>query len=942
MGTSRFRLLRQDDAVRDAELSRTEAQLRATARQQEAVAHIGQRALAGAPPDELIAGAVAIVARVLEVPFASVLELRPESRTLLLRAGVGWRDGAVGRTVLPTDADSHAGFVLRSTGPVVVEDLATDARFGSAPLLAAQGVVASLSVLVHGKGRPFGILGVHTAQPREFTIHDTHFLQAVANVLATAIDRAHAEEALRRSEEHFRSLIENGSDIVTIVGDNGVFRYASPSVERVLGYAPRELLERNAFDYVHPDDIPVVAEALAGAIHHPGVPQAAQFRFRARDGVWRLLEAVGQARVGPGDAAQLIVNARDVTERRRQERALRENKERLRTVIAGAPLVLFALDHEAVFTMVEGRGLDAVGMRPALLIGRSAFELFADLPQALADVRRALTGETFSSTVEIFGVVFEAWYSPVRDVDGRVAGVIGVGTDVSERCRAEVALRRSEESHRALVQHASYAIYRSSVDGRFLTVNPALVRMLGYESEQQLLAVDLAVDIYADPDERQRILARFEGADVVEGVEVAWRRRDGEEILVRLSGRAVRRPGGAIDCFETIAEDVTERRALEEQLRQSQKMEAIGQLTGGIAHDFNNLLTIILANAQLVAKALPAGHADANADLRDVMSAALRGRVMVKELLGFARRSRLELQSVHLGGLIGDLSGFLRRILPADVEIVTASEEDLPDVRADVHATEQILFNLVTNARDAMPDGGVPLILGQVQAWGSVRAGEHVCLSVGDTGVGMDEETRTHMFEPFFTTKPAGKGTGLGLSTVYGLVKQHGGGIDVDSEPGKGTRFRIYFPTADGVAAVVRPLPGVAEVRGGLETILVVEDDDQLRRSVKRILEAAGYQIVTAADGLEALEALRQTTGVRLVFSDLVMPRLGGRALYDAARREGHTTPFLFASGYSDPDRAASLDPSVPLLHKPWTEEDLLGRIRAILDREQGAGNGKP
>ncbi|HYU90245.1 MAG TPA: ATP-binding protein, partial [Gemmatimonadales bacterium] len=568
-------------------------------------------------------------------------------------------------------------------------------------------------------------------------------------------------------------------------------------------------------------------------------------------------------------------------------------------------------------------------------------ELFADLPQALADVRRALTGEMFSSTVEVFGVVFEAWYSPVRDADGAVAGVIGVGTDITERCRAEAALRHSEESHRALVQHASYAIYRSSVEGRFLTVNPALVRMLGYESEEQLLAVDLAVDVYAEPDERQRILGRFEVEDVVEGVEVAWKRRDGEEILVRLSGRAVRRSAGTIDCFETIAEDVTERRALEEQLRQSQKMEAIGQLTGGIAHDFNNLLTIILANAQLIAKALPSGQADAHADLRDVMGAALRGRVMVKELLGFARRSRLDLQLVHLGGLIGDLSGFLRRILPADVEIIAASENDLPDVRADVHATEQILFNLVTNARDAMPDGGVlrietsrvHLTEDQRQAWGSSRAGEHVCLSVGDTGIGMDEETLAHMFEPFFTTKPAGKGTGLGLATVYGLVKQHGGGIDVDSEPGKGTRFRIYFPVADGGAALVRPRAGVAEVRGGLETILVVEDDDQLRRSVKRILEAAGYQIVTAADGLEALEALRQTAGVRLVFSDLVMPRLGGRALYDAARREGHTTPFLFASGYSDPDRAASLDPSVPLLHKPWTEPDLLGRIREILDR---------
>ena len=942
VSTSRFKLLRQDDAVRDEQLSRTEAQLRATARQQEAVAHVGQRALAGAPPDELIAGAVAIVARVLEVPFASVLELRPESRTLLLRGGVGWRDGAVGRTVLTADADSHPGYVLRSTGPVVVEDLATDARFGSAPLLAAHGVVSSLSVLVHGKGRPFGILGVHTAAPREFTIHDTHFLQAVANVLATAINRAHSEEALRRSEEHFRSLIENASDIVTIVGENGVFRYASPSVERVLGYAPGELLERNAFDYVHREDIPVVAEALAGAIRAPGVPQAAQFRFRAQDGSWRVLEAVGQARVGPGDAAQLIVNARDVSERRRQERALRENKERLRTVIAGAPLVLFALDRDGVFTMVEGRGLDAVGVRPALLIGRSAFELFADLPQALADVRRALTGEMFSSTVEVFGVVFEAWYSPVRDAEGAVAGVIGVGTDITERCRAEAALRQSEESHRALVQHAAYAIYRSSVEGRFLTVNAALVRMLGYESKEQLLAVDLGADVYADSEERRRILARFDSDDVVEGIEVLWRRRDGGEILVRLSGRAVRRPDGAIDCFETIAEDVTERRALEEQLRQSQKMEAIGQLTGGIAHDFNNLLTIILANAQLVAKVLPSGQADAHADLRDVMSAALRGRVMVKELLGFARRSRLDLQPVNLGGLISDLSGFLRRILPADVEIVMSGGDEFPEVRADVLAAEQILFNLATNARDAMPDGGVlrietshaHLTEDQRLVCGAVRAGEHVCLAVGDTGIGMDEETQARIFEPFFTTKPLGKGTGLGLATAYGLVKQHGGGIEVDSEPGKGTRFRIYFPIADGVAVAVRPRAGVAEVRGGRETVLVVEDDDQLRRSAKRILEAAGYQIVTAADGLEALEALRQATGVQLVFSDLVMPRLGGHALYDAARRAGHTTPFLFASGYSDPERAASLDPSAPLLHKPWTESDLLTRIREILDRQ--------
>jgi len=941
VSTNRFRLLRQDAAVRDRELSRSEGQLRSTARQQEAVAHLGQQALAGVPVDELMTAAVTAASRALDVEFAGLLELRPESRTLLLRAGVGWREGSVGRTVLPADPDTHAGYVLRSTGQVVVEDLATDARFGSAPLLSPHGVVSSLSVIVHGKDRPFGILGVHSATRREFTLHDTHFLQAIANVLATAIDRGRTEDALRRSEEHFRLLIENASDIVTIVGENGVFRYASPSVERVLGYVPLDLLERSAFDYVHADDIPRVGEALARAIQQPTTPQTAQFRFRARDGTWRVLEAVGQARVDGSGFAQLIVNARDVTERLRQERALRENKERLRTVISGAPLVLFALDRHGVFTMVEGRGLDALGLRPGLLIGRSAFELYADLPQALADVRRALAGETFSSTVEVFGVVFESWYSPVRDPAGAVAGVIGVGTDITERCRAEEALRRSEESHRALVQHAAYAIYRSSLDGRFLTVNPALVRMLGYESAEELLGVDLETQVYVDPEQRRKILARFDTGNIVEGAEVSWKRRNGERILVRLSGRAVRRPDGTIECFETIAEDITERRALEDQLRQSQKMEAIGQLTGGIAHDFNNLLTIILANAQLLAKAIPPERTEAQTDLRDVVAAALRGRVMVQELLGFARRSSLDLQAVRLDALIADLTGFLRRILPAAVEIVVSGDTDLPEVKADPHAAEQILFNLVTNARDAMPNGGVLLIETrrveisdeQHVAWGTRRAGEHVCLMASDTGVGMDRETRTHMFEPFFTTKPAGKGTGLGLATVYGLVKQHGGGIDVESEPGKGTRFCIYLPTSDEPPAPARPAVRERAVRGGRETILLVEDDDQLRRSAKRILEDAGYQVVSTADGLEALEALRHTAGIGLVFSDLVMPRLGGRALYDAARREGRTVPFLFASGYSDPSRATSPDPSVPMLRKPWTGTDLLGRVRDILDR---------
>jgi len=245
-----------------------------------------------------------------------------------------------------------------------------------------------------------------------------------------------------------------------------------------------------------------------------------------------------------------------------------------------------------------------------------------------------------------------------------------------------------------------------------------------------------------------------------------------------------------------------------------------------------------------------------------------------------------------------------------------------------------------------MPNGGVlriettrvELTEERRLACGAPALGEYGCLYVGDTGVGMDEETRRRMFEPFFTTKPAGRGTGLGLATVYGLVKQHGAGIEVDTASGKGTRFRIYFPVAEhSAAAASRGEKGEPEIRGGTETILVVEDDDQLRRSAKRILEDAGYQVVTAADGQEALDVLRhQGPSIDLVLSDLVMPRLGGRALYDALRREGRTARFLFASGYSDPDRrgGARLDPALPFLHKPWTANDLLLRIRAVLDED--------
>jgi PAS domain S-box-containing protein len=924
---------------------RSEEQVRAFASQQEAVAHLGQRALAGAPLATLMDEAVAMVARVLAVELAGLLEFRPESRTLLLRAGVGWQDGVVGRAVVPAESDTHGGYALRSPAPLVVEDLGADARFGRAPLLAEHGVVSGLTVIVQGKERPFGLLGAHTATPRAFTMHDAHVMQGVAHVLATAIDRARTEDALRQSEEHFRSLIDNSSDIITILGDDGIFRFASPSVHRLLGYAPSDLVGRNVFQLIHPDDSPGVADGLGRAVAEPGTPHSAEFRFRHSDGRWRVLESVGQARRGAAGAMTFVVNSRDVTERRAQERALRGSKERLRTLVASAPLILFALDKQGAFTLAEGKGLDVLGLRPAQLVGQSVFEVYADAPETLVEVRRALAGESFTTVVDVFGLAFEVSYSPIRDADGALAGVLGVANDISDRRRAEEALRRAEESTRVLLQYATYGIYRSTPAGRFLSVNPALVTMLGYASESEVLALDLETEVYADPSERALVVARFDNTDSVRGLEVAWKRKDRSRIIVRLSGHAVRGPDGSLEAFETIVEDITERRALEEQVRQSQKIEALGQLTGGIAHDFNNLLTIILANAELIRKALGPERTTEQADLADLISAALRGRVMVKELLDFARRSNLDLQTVGLGRVVSGLTGMLRRILPADIELVVDNGDDVPEVRADVHAVEQVIFNLVTNARDAMPQGGVLRITtargtpsDERRAAAGVEAGRSwVSLVVEDTGVGMDDATQRRMFEPFFTTKPSGKGTGLGMATVDGLVKQHGGLIDVDSRPGQGSRIILYFPATEGKATAqkARPRRDSSAFRGQ-ETILIVEDEGDLRRAAKRVLEQAGYQVLTAADGVEALEAIRrQSSPIHLVMSDLVMPRLGGRGLYDAVRRDGKDTPFLFVSGYSPGDHRGNLPPelSAPVLDKPWTPVDLLARVREMLDR---------
>jgi len=399
-----------------------------------------------------------------------------------------------------------------------------------------------------------------------------------------------------------------------------------------------------------------------------------------------------------------------------------------------------------------------------------------------------------------------------------------------------------------------------------------------------------------------------------------------------------------IEGIRTAAE-LAERRWLEAQLRQAQKLETIGQLAGGIAHDFNNILAVILANSELLASALPADRADLLANLQKVQDAARGGASMVRGLLGFSRRADLSFTTLDLREVVADLSQMVRPILPDNVEMrIVAPAEPCP-VWADSGAMQQILLNLVTNARDAMGQGGTLTIeVAPAPTRGSfpeavpwVDAEAYFCVAVNDTGTGMDPATVERIFEPFFTTKAPGTGTGLGMAMVYGLTKQHGGFVHVYSEVGVGTAVKVYVPrSAEAAATAAVAPPELDALVGGSETILLVEDKAELRSTTRRVLERLGYTVIEAADGEEGLVRYRaERSRIDLILSDVLMPKISGPALYAAVRETDPHARFLFTSGYSESDigQRSLLEPGVLFVAKPWTIGDLARQVRKALER---------
>jgi PAS domain S-box-containing protein len=509
-----------------------------------------------------------------------------------------------------------------------------------------------------------------------------------------------------------------------------------------------------------------------------------------------------------------------------------------------------------------------------------------------------------------------------------------------EHKRYEEALRRPESRYRSVVQSAVYGIYRASVLGQFLDVNPALIGMLGYESAEELLALDPRHDLFQDPHEQDRLLKEYRQRGRLDGVEVKWRRKDGNVITVRLNGRAVSSPEEPNELLEVFAEDITERRELEAQFRQAQKMEAVGRLAGGVAHDFNNLLMVISGYTEvLLEQATPSdSHYQ---KVLSIQQAADRATTLTRQLLAFSRKQLMELKVVDVNSIVEDMERLLRPLIGEDIELATRLGPGVGHTRADAGQLEQVLMNLVVNAKDAMPEGGrITVQTSDVTVEESDRrehtfleAGRYVLLSVTDTGNGMDEETKSRIFEPFFTTKEKGKGTGLGLSTVYGIIKQSGGYIVTQSELGHGTTFRIYLPRVEEAGEQSEASRNSTQAAGGSETVLLVEDEESVRELVRHTLVSKGYSVLEAEHGEAGLEvAANYSNPIEILITDVVMPGMGGRALAQEMLKAHPKMKVLFLSGYTeDAVIQGVLEPGTAFLQKPFTLQALSKKVREVL-----------
>ena len=648
----------------------------------------------------------------------------------------------------------------------------------------------------------------------------------------------------------------------------------------------------------------------------------------------------------------------EIEERKREEEALRKSEERFRIVSENSHDGIFILGEDYKFKYANDKLCKIFEHKREEIIGHDFREFLSEDSKKLLTERYIMRqrGIKVPSQYEA-GIIrgggekriVEIKATVVRDSKNNVR-TIGQLLDITERKQAEEALRESEERFRVVVENSHDGILILGEDYKFEYVNDKLCEMFGRE-HAEIIGHDFREFLEGNARElvTERYIKRQSGENVPARYEFDIVRGDGEKRIVEVNATVVRDSKGGIRTIGQIL-DITERRraeeekrALEVQLNQSQKMEAIGVLAGGVAHDFNNLLTAIIGNADL-AQIKIGKDAPAYQNIEEILKSGQRAAALTRQLLAFSRKELIRPEVLNINNLAMNLEKMLRRLIGEDIDLVTVYAPDLWAVKVDPGQMEQVIMNLSVNARDAMPEGGkLTIETGNVEldedycrvhGLGN-KTGEFVMLAVTDSGVGMDRETQARIFEPFFTTKGIGRGTGLGLSTVYGIVKQNKGYIWVYSEPGEGTTFKVYLPRSETDVGDLRKKQFPKNLCKGIETILVVEDDETLCNTVKAILEGYGYRIIMAPNGKEAVKMLDSHDGpVHLLLTDVVMPGMSGRDLAIQLQSRIPGIKILYMSGYTDNAivHHGVLEKDVAFIQKPFTGEGLAGKVREILD----------
>ncbi len=641
----------------------------------------------------------------------------------------------------------------------------------------------------------------------------------------------------------------------------------------------------------------------------------------------------------PWDPIELRVAVTKAAEHCLLMKELDRERNLLHALMNNMPDAIWFKDNSSRLTRVNKAAAALLGANdPTDAVGKTVFEF---LPAEQARVIHAQEREIIRKGRAEANVVQELHFkssgsrwiattrAPVLERSGGVAAIVGISRDVTEQKHAELALQHSEEKYRQMVETAAEGVWICDSLLQTVFVNTKMAAMLGCTPE---FMRGKSVTDFMPAEGIEAQLAHFQGKAGGSATDLQLKKVDGTPVWAILSVSPMKDASGRENGTLAMLTDVTERKALEEQFRQAQKLEAVGRLAGGVAHDFNNILTVISGHSQLLLRRIEQGN-PLYPQIAKIQAAADQATNLTRQLLSFSRQRAAGSQVLDLNTAIVNFEKLCQPILGDAIELVARLDTEAGRTRADAGQIDQVLMNLVVNARDAMPQGGrVTIETGnaEIAPAAGQPVGAFVCLSVSDTGCGMDAETRTHIFEPFFTTKEEGKGTGLGLSTVHGIVTQHGGWIDVRSEPGHGTQFRVYLPRVTDEVQVV-PLPQVLEEwPRGTETILVVDDRAAVRELVRETLEPCGYRIMEAEDGEEGLEVFDLCAKeIDLVITDLIMPRLGGAELGRLIKKQHPETKVIYMSGYSG--ESAVLEAPFALLEKPFTPEALARRVRKEL-----------